>query len=171
MRLLCGFILVNAVSRLLAQQAPLTALPYTPSLDTSFMDKSADPCVNFYQYSCGNWNKLNPIPPDQPAWNVYAKMEDDNQRFLWGILQQSAQQDESRNGNEAKIGDYFQSCMNEPAIEQAGMRPLEQDLVEIGRLKSVENIAAYIGAQHRKGIDRGTLFGFGSDQDFADSTR
>ena len=171
MRLLCGFILVSAVSRLLAQQAPLTALPYTPSLDTSFMDKSADPCVNFYQYSCGNWNKLNPIPPDQPAWNVYAKIEDDNQRFLWGILQQSAQQGEPRNGNEAKIGDYFQSCMNEPAIEQAGSKPIQPDLKEIASLKSVENLALYVGAQHHKGIDRGTLFGFGSDQDFDNSSQ
>ncbi len=171
MRLVCGFILASAASSLLAQQVPLTALPYTPSLDISFMDKSADPCVNFYQYSCGNWNKLNPIPPDQAAWNVYAKMEDDNQRFLWGILQRASQQVESRNESEAKIGNYFQACMNEPAIEQAGMRPIERDLVEIGRLKSAENIGEYIGAQHHRGIDRGTLFGFGSDQDFDNSSQ
>ena len=50
---------------LFAQDRPLASLPYTPSLDTQFLDRSADPCVDFYKFACGNWNKLNPIPPDQ----------------------------------------------------------------------------------------------------------
>jgi hypothetical protein len=48
-----------------AQDHPLASLPYTPSLETKFLDRSADPCVDFYQFACGNWNKLNPIPPNQ----------------------------------------------------------------------------------------------------------
>ncbi len=172
MRFLPALVFVSSLSSyLLAQQTPLTALPYTPSLDISFMDKSVDPCIDFYRYSCGNWNKLNPIPPDQAAWNVYAKMEDDNQRFLWSILQQASGQSATRNASEARIGDYFQSCMDEPAIEHAGIKPIEPDLQAIGRLKSTGEIGAYVGAQHRTGIDRGALFGFGSDQDFDNSSQ
>src|SRR5580658_8577463 len=48
------------------------ALPYIPSLDVSAMDKSVDPCVDLYHYSCGGWQKKNPIPPDQTSWSVYA---------------------------------------------------------------------------------------------------
>src|SRR5579875_2987343 len=103
---------------LFGQQAPLKQLPYAPSLDTQFMDKSADPCTNFYQYACGNWSKLNPIPADQASWEVYGKMANENLAFLWGILEQASRGGSERTANEQKIGDYFHACMDEPAIEQ-----------------------------------------------------
>src|SRR5450759_1294602 len=63
---------------LCAQDRPLASLPYTPSLEPTFIDRSVDPCVDFWRYSCGNWNKLNPIPPDQARWSVYGKMAQEN---------------------------------------------------------------------------------------------
>ncbi len=99
---------------------PLTALPYTPSLDLSSMDKAADPCVDFYQYTCGGWMKSNPIPADQAAWSVYGKLSVDNQRFLWGILDDLAKKTSGRNATQQKIGDYFAACMNEAEVEKLG---------------------------------------------------
>ena len=90
-----------------AQDRPLTSLPYTPSLDTHFIDRSVDPCVDFYKFACGNWIKQNPIPPDQARWDVYAKLAEDNERFLWGILQDAAKPSPSRTAPEQKIGDFF----------------------------------------------------------------
>lgn len=156
---------------LFAQEAPLSSLPYTPSLDTQFMDKTADPCTNFYQYSCGNWSKLNPIPGDQASWDVYGKLTNENLGFLWGILLQASKSDGGRNANEQKIGDYFHACMDEPAIEQAGSKPLEPGLAQIAALKGINEIGAYIGAQNRMGVDRGVLFGFGPNQDYDDSSQ
>src|SRR5579872_765585 len=53
-----------------------------PVLDVNSMDTSVDPCTDFFAYSCGNWIKKNPIPPDQTSWSVYSKLEDDNKSIL-----------------------------------------------------------------------------------------
>src|SRR3984957_2929060 len=97
-------------------EKPLTSFPYTPGLDVSSMDRTADPCVDFYQYSCGGWMKNNPIPGDQPSWSVYGKLFQDNQQFLWGILDQLSKQSTGRSANQQKIGDYFGACMDETAV-------------------------------------------------------
>jgi putative endopeptidase len=155
----------------LSQEAPLQTLPYTPSLEPTFMDRAADPCNDFYRYACGNWNKLNPIPADQDSWNVYRKLTEDNERFLWGILDQASKPASVRTANEQKIGDYFGSCMNEAAVEKLGASPLEPALARISALHGAADIAAYVAAQHKAGIDRALLFRYGADQDFDDSSK
>ena len=154
---------------LTAQDKPLTALPYTPSLDQSFMDKNIDPCVDFYKYSCGNWNKINPIPADQASWDVYGKLAYDNQRFLWGILEETSNASPTRTAAEQKIGDFFHACMDEPAIQTQGAAPLAPALKEIEAIKSLRDLATYLGKAHARGLSGGMLFGFGSDQDFDNS--
>ena len=41
---------------------PLQAMPYSPSLDLTSLDRSVDPCIDFYKFSCGGWQKNNPDP-------------------------------------------------------------------------------------------------------------
>ena len=150
---------------------PLAALPYTPSLDVSAMDKSTDPCVDFYAYSCGGWMKKNPIPPDQASWSVYGKMHDDNQRFLWGILDDLAKKTTGRTPTQQKIGDYFASCMDEAAIEKLGAAPLKPALDAIAAVKSKKELAALLAQLHMDTTGSGLLFNFGADQDLADSSQ
>jgi putative endopeptidase len=56
----------------------------------------------FLSISCGNWNKLNPIPPDQARWDVYAKLTDENQRYLWGILDDASKPNASAHAGAAE---------------------------------------------------------------------
>ncbi len=92
-------------------QRPLSAIPYSPSLDLTSLDRTVDPCVDFYKFSCGGWQKNNPIPADQAAWSVYAKLAIENQQFLWGILQEDAAA-KNRTPVQQKVGDYFAACMD-----------------------------------------------------------
>jgi endothelin-converting enzyme/putative endopeptidase len=152
-----------------AEKHPLSSVPYEPSLNLDSMDRTADPCVDFYQYVCGGWMKNNPIPPDQASWSVYAKLADENEQFLWGILEEASDPGRPRNSSEQKIGDYFQACMDEPAIEKLGAAPLQPGLEKIAALKSTSELGAYLGHEHLA-VRGGSVFGFGSDQDFADAT-
>ncbi|MEO7105701.1 MAG: M13 family metallopeptidase N-terminal domain-containing protein, partial [Rhodoferax sp.] len=106
-----------------AQDKPLTEFPYTPGLDTSAMDTTANPCEDFYQYTCGGWIKNNPIPADQARWSVYGKLYQDNQRFLWGILDTLSHKETGNSANQQKIGDYYAACMDEAAVEKRGATP------------------------------------------------
>ena len=94
-----------------AAETPLDALPYTPSLDVTAMDRSADPCDDLYKFACGAWSKTNPIPADQSRWSVYAKMANENQRYLWGVLNKLGEVGAERSAAQAKLGDYFGACM------------------------------------------------------------
>jgi putative endopeptidase len=165
--------LAAAAAIVLAQssspETPLFSLPYSPSLDGSSMDRSADPCTDFYRYSCGGWIKKNPIPPDQSRWDVYQKLTEDNLRFLWGILQQVSQPSAGRTAVEAQIGDFFYACVDEAAVQNAGATPLKPALDQIAALHSIADLPAYLAAQHLRGALM--MFDFGSSQDYADSSR
>jgi endothelin-converting enzyme/putative endopeptidase len=152
-------------------ETPLTSLPYTPGLDVSAMDKSADPCVDFYQFACGGWVRNNPIPPDESSWSVYGKLERDNQRFLWGILDGLAKSAAGRSLTQQKIGDYFAACMDEAAVEKSGGRPLKPYLDRIFRMKSKRDLPAVLASLHLATGSSALFFGFDSNQDYADATQ
>src|SRR5436309_2086007 len=133
-RIFIALVVLAASFAAAAQEGPLTALPYTPSLDVPSMDKAADPCVDFYQYSCGGWMAHNPIPADQAAWTVYGKLTNENARFLWGILDEASKPSPDRTPVQQKIGDYFAACMNAPAVEKLGAKPLDPLLAQIAAL-------------------------------------
>ncbi len=155
-------------------ERPLQALPYTPSLDVKTMDKTADPCVDFYQYSCGGWKQANPIPADEASWSVYGKLTNENRQFLWGILEDAAKPSPARDATQQKIGDYFAACMDTAAIEKAGIAPIQSALKEIAALKSVEDIPGFVARQHLRGRSfhgGSMMFFFTADQDYGDATR
>ena len=139
-------------------------LPYSPSLDVTSMDKSVSPCVDFYQYSCGGWQKNNPIPPDQTSWSVYAKLYEDNLKFLRGILEEASRA-KQRDAVTQKIGDFYGACMDETAVNRRGVAAIKPELNEIAQLKSVRDLAP-LAARLRLDVGGGSLmFGSRSIQD------
>jgi putative endopeptidase len=160
-----------ALSQTTTGLKPLAALPYTPSLDTASMDRTVDPCTDFYRYSCGGWIKNNPIPSDQSRWDVYSKLHQDNLQFLWGLLDTASAAAPGRTKQEQEIGDYFNACMDEASVEKAGASPIQADLTSIDAIRNLGDLAAYIAREQPGMRGRGLIFGFGANQDFSDSSR
>jgi endothelin-converting enzyme/putative endopeptidase len=92
------------------------------SFDLNAIDKSIDPCNDFYQYACGTWMKQNPIPPDQAAWGRFNELHQNNQIILRNILDKQSANNSARSSTDQKIGDYYSSCMDESGIEEKGTK-------------------------------------------------
>ena len=149
---------------------PLASFPYTPGLDVTAMDRTANPCEDFYQFTCGGWMKNNPIPPDQAKWSVYGKLYQDNQRYLWGILDGLAKNTANRTPAQAQIGDFFAACMNEDAVEKAGAMPTNPYFASIDALSDKKELPALMARLHTSLGGRGFLMSFSSTQDFDDAS-
>ncbi|NYF53661.1 M13 family metallopeptidase [Tunturiibacter gelidoferens] len=162
--------LLLAAIQVPAQEAaqPLQSMPYSPSLDLSSLDRGADPCVDFYKFSCGGWEKKNPIPPDQSGWSVYAKLGNENEQFLWGILEADAKA-ANRDAVQQKVGDYFAACMNTSAIDALGVKPALSGLARIDALKTRPELVRAISSLHHD-YAGSFLFESGTDQDAIDSS-
>jgi putative endopeptidase len=161
-------IVVSAVASSYAQHSASE-----PVLDVRDMDRTIDPCTDFYTYSCGGWLKKNPIPPDQSSWDTYSKLQDENRAQLRAILEDAEKTNGTRDAVTQKIGDYYASCMDETAIEKLGLKPLLPELARIADLKSKQDLAEYVAtAQFPPSLyGGGMLFAFRSNQDFKDSTQ
>jgi putative endopeptidase len=145
-----------------APQSAEPTLPYTPSLDVASMDRSVNPCEDFYAYSCGKWMTNNPIPADQTSWSVYGKLYEDNLNYLHGILEEAAKA-QKRDAVTQEIGDYYGACMNEAAIEKLGASPIQPELFAIAELSNVKDLATLMATLHLEGDQ--LLFDAGSGQD------
>jgi len=157
--------IVSFLSLAKAQQS--TTEKPEPALDVTSMDRSVDPCVDFFAYSCGGWIKRNPIPPDQSSWDTYSKMQDENLGRLRGILEAASAPDPKRNAVDQKIGDYYASCTDEKAIDAKAGDPLKPSLERIVKIGSKVEIADVAAAM----IDDNVLFRFDSIQDFRDANQ
>jgi endothelin-converting enzyme/putative endopeptidase len=127
------------------------------------IDKSADPCVDFYQYACGNWMKKTEIPADQSQWVSFTQLDEDNMVILRQILEKAAAGGASRNPIDQKIGDYYGACMDEKSVDAKGLDPLKPELDRIAAAKDKATLIDAVARVHLIGPN--PLFNFYSNSD------
>ncbi len=139
-----------------------------PGFDVNAIDKSVNPCENFYKYSCGNWIASSPIPADQSSWGRFNVLAERNRTILKDILETSSAK-KTRTQAEQKIGDYYAACMDERGIEAKGTAPLKPELARIAAIPNKADLADEVVRLHKSGVH--VFFGFTSGQDYKDASQ
>ena len=144
-----------------------TTEPKKPIIfDLSAIDKTADPCVDFYQYACGNWVKNNPVPSDQSRWGRFNELAERNNYLLYADLKAAA--DAPKTPLQKKYGDYFAACMNDELADKLGAKPVEPVMKTIASLDDKKKLSAMVAElQNRYAV--GTFYQLGVQQDQKDS--
>ncbi|MFZ0437495.1 MAG: M13 family metallopeptidase [Candidatus Sulfotelmatobacter sp.] len=154
--------------------------PKRSHFDPTLVDKTLNPCDDFYKYACNKWIAANPIPADQVYWSTGSGLELWNDTVLRETLEASSKNDPQRSPVQKKIGDYWAACMDESGIEAAGLKPLQPELERIAALKSKREITLEIAHLHHlfpgawaqsDNQTNSPFFGFTGQQDYDDASK
>ncbi|MBV8856738.1 MAG: M13 family metallopeptidase, partial [Acidobacteria bacterium] len=139
-----------------------------PGFDLASIDRGASACQDFNQFANGGWMSANPIPAAYSRWGRFEMLAEENNEQLHSILEGLTKQKNLKAGsNEQKLADFYSSCMDEPAIEAQGAKPLESELARIDAIKDLGGVEEEVARFHAHHVP--ALFGFGATQDYKDS--
>lgn len=171
-----GHGIAQQVQQRVSGAAPTTAPEVykpIPAFDTSSIDKTANPCTDFYKFACGKFEANHPIPGDQGGVDQFYALYNVNTQSLRGILEKAEAGGTARAPDEQKIGDYYQACIDVKAIDDKGLAPIQPLLGEIDGLGTgmfaKRDLPKVIGDLQRVGVD--AFFGFFEQQDYKDATK
>ena len=136
-------------------------------LEAASLDRTADPCGDFYQFACGGWLAANEIPPDRARWARFSEITVRNEQALKDILDGLAAAPGDDPVNQ-RLGDFYGSCTDEAAIEKRGMAGIKPLLDVIGKVKDVRTLQAAIAELHRHQVY--VAWAPAVEADLADST-
>src|SRR5215469_5645315 len=163
--------------RILLSMCLLTGLSFpittwaqtTPGFDILSLDRSTDPCNNFYKYSCGGWMAANPLPSDQARFGRFDMLQDRNRTILQNLLESASADKPGRSALEQKIGDYYFACMDQKAIDKIGADALKGELTRIAALNSKRELPDLLAYLIKTGS--GPFLRIASEPDAKDSSQ
>uniref|UniRef100_A0A4W4G662 Endothelin-converting enzyme 1 n=1 Tax=Electrophorus electricus TaxID=8005 RepID=A0A4W4G662_ELEEL len=97
---------------------------------TGALDRSVDPCRDFYSFACGGWVKKNPLPEGKSRWDPFNNLWEHNMAIMKDLLESTEKQ--SLSEAEEKAQRYYKACMNEATIEKLGAQPLQELINKMG---------------------------------------
>ena len=137
-------------------------------LDGAAIDRATEPCADFYQYACGAWIEATELPSDRPRWvRSFSEIHKRNEADLLAILD-AAWKAPGDDAVKQRLGKFYGACMDEAAVERAGLKPLATLMGQIAKVKDAATLSEVVTQLHRHKI--WALFDLDAVQDFKDAT-
>jgi len=154
---------VEPASQIQDQEQVLTESALGSGIDLQYMDTSIAPGDDFYRYVNGIWLSNTEIPADQSNYGAFTALADEAEENLRTIIEEAAATDAAVGSDLQKVGDFYQSFMNENLIETLGINPLAESLAEISAADDKAELMQVITALNYIGVQM--PFGFYIDVD------
>jgi Predicted metalloendopeptidase len=149
---------------------PAAAAPPAPAFfaphgfDLNAMDTSVKACDDFYRFAVGKWRESHPLPAQYSRYGRFEELAERNRDVLRQIVDQDAAMTNTVPGSaEQKVGDFYASCMNEAAIESAGVTPIQPEIDRINAVSDRASLIAELIRLHTAGF--APLFRVGGQND------
>ncbi len=138
-------------------------------LSAAALDRSVEPCADFYTFACGGWDKATAIPDDRSRWmRSFSEIDQRNELDLRAILEEAAKA--PRDGSPtARIGAFYAACLDQAAIDKAGLEPIEPLLSAARAVDGPKRVTNALATLHAHGVF--AFFDVSSGQDYKDATR
>lgn len=108
------------------------------------MDPAVRPQDDLFRHVNGAWLARTEIPADRASWGAFDILLDKAQTDLRAIAEESAAATSKAPGSDAqKIGDFYQSFMNQARADELGLSPLRPELAAIDRIKTKTDLARH----------------------------
>jgi putative endopeptidase len=147
-----------------AAAAPAPAYLGPHGFDVTAMDTSVKACDDFYRFAVGKWRDTHPLPAQYSRYGRFEELAERNRDVLHKILEEDAAMTNAAPGSaEQKVGDFYSACMNETAIEAAGVTPIQPELDRINAISDKSSLLTELNHLHTAGY--APLFRVGGTND------
>jgi putative endopeptidase len=144
-----------------AAQTQVTALPDVVAAN---IDRTVNPGNDFFSYANGGWLKSHPIPPSESNYGIAKLVQDDLDAKLRTVSEHAAANRSTPPGSdERKIGDFWDTALDQGLADRLGVAPIQADLAGIDAIKNLNGVLEVAFALQRQNL--GPLFSFGIAQD------